>query len=73
MSKVTAKYQFTIPLEIREELGIIPGTEINITKEGDKYILVVDAITEIKKKWQGRFKNSVTTDEYIEEVRGKIE
>ena len=38
MSRVTAKYQITISVKIRKELGIVPGTEVDITKEGDKYI-----------------------------------
>ena len=37
MSKVTAKYQFTIPLKVRKELGIVPGTEVDIKKNGEKY------------------------------------
>jgi len=35
VSRVTAKYQITIPVKIRKELGIIPGTEVNIATEGD--------------------------------------
>jgi AbrB family looped-hinge helix DNA binding protein len=72
MSKVTAKYQITIPVKIRKELGIVPGGEVDITKEGDKYTLVVNPINEIKKKWRGRFKNGTTTDDYMDEVRGKV-
>ena len=34
VSKVTAKYQFTIPLRVRKELGIVPGTEVDIKKKG---------------------------------------
>ena len=30
MSKVTAKYQVTIPIKVRKELGIIPGEGVNI-------------------------------------------
>ena len=41
MSKVTAKYQVTIPVKIRKELGIVPGTEVDIAKEGKKYVLAV--------------------------------
>ena len=72
MSKVTAKYQITMPLEVRKELGIVPGTEVDIVKEGEKYVLVVDPIAEIKKKWRGRFKNGSTTMEYIDEIRGEV-
>ena len=72
MSKVTAKYQVTIPAKIRKELGIVPGTEVDIAKEGQKYVLVVDPIEAIKKKWRGRFKGGPTTMEYMDEVRGKV-
>ena len=72
MSKVTAKYQVTIPAKIRKELGIVPGTEIDIAKEGQKYVLVVDPIAAVKKKWRGRFKGGPTTMEYMDEVRGEV-
>ncbi len=39
MSKVTAKYQITIPAKVRKELSIVPGTEIDIAKDGEKYVL----------------------------------
>ena len=72
MSKVTAKYQFTIPVKVRKEMGIVPGTEVDIQKEGQKYVLIVDPIETIRKKWRGRFKGGPTTMEYIDEVRGKV-
>ncbi|MDO9287327.1 MAG: AbrB/MazE/SpoVT family DNA-binding domain-containing protein [Thermodesulfovibrionales bacterium] len=72
MSRVTAKYQLTIPREVRRELKITPGTEVDIARKGDKYILVLDPINELKKRWRGRFKNSKTTDEYMNEIRGKV-
>ena len=50
MSKVTAKYQVTIPVNVRKEMGIVPGTEVDITKDGQKYVLVVNPIETIKKK-----------------------
>jgi AbrB family looped-hinge helix DNA binding protein len=34
MSEVTAKYQITIPPAVRNELGIVPGSEIEIVKKG---------------------------------------
>lgn len=72
MSRVTAKYQITIPPEVRKELGIIPGTEVGITRKGDKYILIAKPINELKRKWRGRFKDGMTTDEYMDEIRGKV-
>jgi AbrB family looped-hinge helix DNA binding protein len=72
MSKVTSKYQVTIPLEVRREMGIIPGTEVEIAKKGEKYVLIVNPIETVKKKWRGKFKGEPTTMEYIDEIRGKI-
>ena len=72
MSRVTAKYQITIPVEVRKKLGIIPGTEVDITREGDKYVLIVNPIDELKKRWCGRFRDGKSTDEYMDEIRGKV-
>jgi AbrB family looped-hinge helix DNA binding protein len=72
LSKVTAKYQFTIPVNIRKELGILPGTEVDIAKEGRKYVLVVDPIERIKKKWRGKYRGGLRTMEYMDEVRGRV-
>lgn len=69
MSKVTAKYQITVPPEVRKDLGIIPGTEVGITRKGDKYILIVKPINELKRKWRERFKDGMTTDIFLEQER----
>jgi AbrB family looped-hinge helix DNA binding protein len=72
MSKVTAKYQITLPKKVRKELGIVPGTEIDIVRKGTKYVLVVDPIAGIKNKWRGKFSCDSTTMEYLEEIRGPV-
>jgi AbrB family looped-hinge helix DNA binding protein len=72
MSRVTAKYQITIPLEVRKKLAIVPGSEVDVTKEGDKYVLVVNPAKELKRRWRGKFKDRKTTDEYMNEIRGKV-
>ena len=72
MSRVTAKYQITIPIKVRKELGIVPGTEVDIAKEGRKYVLVVDPIEAIKRKWRGRLNDGATTMDYLNEVRGEV-
>ncbi len=72
MSRVTAKYQITIPPQVRSELGIIPGCEVDIRKEGDRFVIVVDPIGELKKNWRGKFKGQQSSDAYIDEVRGKV-
>ena len=55
MSKVTAKFQVTIPPNVRIQLGIVPGSEVDIRKEGDRYFLLVDPVAELKKKWRGKY------------------
>ena len=72
MSRITAKYQITIPREVRRDLRITPGTEVDIARKGGKYVLVLNPIGELKKRWRGRFKDSKTTDEYMNEIRGKV-
>jgi AbrB family looped-hinge helix DNA binding protein len=72
MSKVTAKYQITIPPYVRSELGIVPGCEVDIRKEGDRYVLLVDPVAELKKNWRGKFKDKQSSDEYINKIRGRV-
>lgn len=72
MSKVTAKYQITIPPEIRKGLRIKPGMEIDIAKKGEKFELIVNPVEELKKRWRGKYKNRKTTDQVLEEIRGPI-
>jgi AbrB family looped-hinge helix DNA binding protein len=72
MSRVTAKYQITVPARIRKELRLVPGTDVDIVKEGDKYVLKVNPIDGIKKKWRGKFKNGTSTMQYLEDVRGPV-
>ena len=71
MAKVTAKYQITIPPKVRRKLGILPGAEVDIAPQGDKYVLVVDPLEAIKKKWRGRFRDRVTTLEYSTRCGGR--
>ena len=71
MSKVTAKYQVTIPVKIRKELGVVPGSEVDMGREGDKYVLIVNPVNDLKRRWRGRFKGGETSDEYMDEIRGK--
>ena len=54
------------------ELGIVPGAEVEIVKDGKRFVLVVNPADGIKKKWRGRFRNGCTTEAYLEEVRGRI-
>ncbi len=72
MSRVTEKYQITIPPSVRKPLGIIPGSEVDISEIRGKYFLVLNPIYELKKKWQGKFKNKQRSNDYINEIRGEV-
>ena len=72
MTRVTAKYQITIPVNVRKELGIIPGSEVDIVRDGDRYVLVANPVENLRKKWRGKFKNGTKTDDHMDEVRGEI-
>lgn len=72
MAKVTAKYQITLPKNVRNELGIVPGAEVDIRREGKRYVLVVDPIERIKSKWCGRIKAGKSTVVYMEQIRGPV-
>ena len=71
MSKVTEKYQITIPPAVRNKLGIVPGSEVEIVKKGNEFVLIVNPIDLLKKAWRGKFKGTETTDEYMNVVRGE--
>ena len=72
MSKVTAKYQVTIPLKVRQEMSIVPGTDVDIQRKGEEYVLILNPIETIRKKWCGKFKGGLTTTEYMNEIRGTV-
>ena len=38
-------YQVTIPVKVRKEMGIVSGSDIDIRKKGQKYVLIVNPST----------------------------
>ena len=57
--KVTSKGQVTIPIEVRDLLGILPNSEVEFVVEGDKAVL------------QKRAASGVRGRRLIESMRGK--
>lgn len=72
-AKITSKGQVTIPKEIRRQLGVRPGDEIDFVPE--------NGVIRVKKvvrgnpfeKWRGYLKHleGTRTDDLIEEMRGR--
>jgi len=71
MSKVTSKYQITIPVSVRKTLGIIPGSEIDIVPKGDDFVLKTNPIEDLKRTWRGKYKDKKSSDGYMREIRGE--
>ncbi|HWQ26299.1 MAG TPA: AbrB/MazE/SpoVT family DNA-binding domain-containing protein [Chlorobaculum sp.] len=67
--KVTTKGQVTIPVTIREKLGITPDTEVDFLQEGDRVVIVKrkDATPASSKfkKLRGIATVKMTTDEIM--------
>jgi antitoxin PrlF len=73
--RVTSKGQVTIPIKIRQQLGIYPGSEIEFEVEGDcvKLIPVKDASRgkRIATHLRGRATVQMSTDQIMALTRGE--
>ncbi|MBN1402827.1 MAG: AbrB/MazE/SpoVT family DNA-binding domain-containing protein [Anaerolineae bacterium] len=73
--KVTTKGQVTIPIEVRERLGIEPGSEVEFEVEGDSVKLT--PVTQpsrgerIVAHLRGRATVKMSTDEIMALMRGE--
>ncbi len=73
--RVTTKGQVTIPIELRQQYGIGPGTEVEFGAEGDAIVIrktaaetpAQRAIKELRGKGKGL---GMTTDEIMALTRG---
>ena len=57
--RVTEKGQVTIPKEIRDHLGIRPGSEVAFVREADKVQLVVNNDDETREHRMRRFREAL--------------
>ena len=70
--KITSKGQVTIPIEIRERLGLLPNTDVDIQLQGNAARLVKATATpthrrgaEIIKRLQDKADVKMTTDQIL--------
>ena len=70
MSKVTTKFQITIPKEIRKAMNIMPGTDVGFKQEADKFYLIKNNKINPFDKWCGTLKLKKTADEIMSDLRG---
>lgn len=74
--RVTEKGQVTIPIEMREQLGIMPGDEVEFHVEGDAVVLKRGQGTPSRGQrmvnlLMGSGDVEMTTDEIMELTRGE--
>lgn len=74
--KVTAKGQVTIPMEIREQLGIFPGTDVEFRIDEDELKIIPikrkdNAGSRLVGSMRGRATIRMSTDEILALTRGE--
>lgn len=73
--KITSKGQVTIPQDVRERHGLLPGTEVRFVDDGDQVRLVKAEGEPMRgralvERMRGRAKTRLTTDEIMALTRG---
>lgn len=73
--KVTVKGQVTIPIQIREKLGITPNSEVDFVEEGGRVYIKrkISSIPPANRfhRFRGAATVKMTTDEILSLTRGE--
>jgi len=72
-TKVSARGQITIPKEVRKDLGLRPGDEIEFVKQNGHFVLRKRLTENPFEKWYGYLKHleGQDPDALVEEMRGR--
>jgi len=75
MPKITSKGQITIPQEIRNKFGFMPGMDVEIIVEGTKALIVKSRHENQFMKWLGRGNkvNRRNIDYMVDQLRGRTD
>jgi AbrB family looped-hinge helix DNA binding protein len=75
--RITSKGQVTVPLHVREALGLVPGSEVEFTIDGNTARLTKRRTSgrrspgrDVVEHVRGRGAGSLTTDEIMRLMRG---
>ena len=73
MAKLTSRGRITLPKEMREALGLVPGSQVEFDIEPGRVILrrrrAIDAALD---RWRGYLRGKFpATDELMEDLRGE--
>jgi AbrB family looped-hinge helix DNA binding protein len=76
--RITTKGQVTIPLHIREQLGLLPNTEVEFAIHGEAALIVKASRPDSRSRGRqivehlrGRGTGKMTTDEIMQLTRGE--
>ncbi len=75
MPKVTTKGQITIPQDIRNRFGFLPGIEVDILDKGNNALIVKSTKENMFLKWLGRGKprRKKDIDLMVNKFRGRTD
>jgi len=75
MPKITSKGQITIPQEIRNKFGFMPGMDVEIIVEGNKTLIVKNRHENQFMKWldRGNKLNRRSIDHMVDQLRGRTD
>ena len=75
MPRITSKGQITIPQDIRNKFGFLPGMEVDVIAEGNKALIVRSRRENKFMNWLGRGKrrSKIEIDQMVEEIRGRFD
>ncbi len=75
MPRITSKGQITIPQEIRNRFGFLPGMDVEVIIEDSKALIVKSRRENQFMKWLGRGKrrNRQRIDHKIDQLRGRTD
>ena len=72
--RITTKGQVTIPLEVRERLGLLPNTEVDFSVHGDTVVITKAGARskgrQLIEHMRGRGSVRMSTDEIMALTRG---
>jgi AbrB family looped-hinge helix DNA binding protein len=73
MPRITSKGQITIPQDIRNKFGFLPGMEVDVIAEGNNDLIVKSRRENRIMNWLGRGKrrSKMEIDQMVEEIRGR--
>jgi len=75
--RITSKGQVTIPIDIRERLGLLPHTEVRFEVEGNAVKILREKISpggrgqKLVERMRGRATSKMSTEEILALTRGE--